>query len=319
MISPRNYRCALKFKGNTITDFGPANVWTKNGTLDFTKESRYNNLKYETRNCMSYTFGKTGYIANNDNLICTGEYTLSLWFKIDPEIFTYFSLYQKFRPVRLVTWSNNNFYINALTYTQDPDSSFAFEFYGNSRSEIIPFSFDDHLEEWIHLMVNRESDNKLGYVTRVFINGMKYVESTTLLSHMGATMFSEAKFGEIEDDTNVTHSVPIQIHMDEIVVASTCLLVDQFYPYPKYLTGFYPPTEIKDWKKRQLPAGKTKYDIVNDAIPITRPVYYRPPFGWEDDMVTKYRFDRQEPFASSYFDKWMDNREHPGIEYRNLK
>jgi hypothetical protein len=33
-------------------------------------------------------------------------------------------------------------------------------------------------------------------------------------------------------------------------------------------------------------------------------------------MITKYRFDREEPFATSYFDKWMGNRTHPGHEYK---
>lgn len=321
MISPRNYRCALKFNGNSIIDFRPTNTWTKNGTLDFSGESRYNNLKYEIRNCMSYTFAKTGYITETTgSLNISKEYTLSLWFKIDQEIFTYFSLFQSFKPVRLVTWgANSEYYINALTYTGNDKYDFAFEFVSPTNRLTVPYDFYSYMGEWIHLLVSREDTKNLGLVSRVFINGIKYVESNDLLSHMGTDMFSEIKFGEVEDDPNVVHSVPIHIHMDEIVLANTCLIIEHFYPYPKYLTGFYPPTEIKDWKKRQLPAGKTKYDIVNDAILITRPVYYRPPIGWEEDMYTKYRFDRQEPFASSYFDKWMDNREHPGIEYRKSK
>ena len=130
--------------------------------------------------------------------------------------------------------------------------------------------------------------------------------------------FTNIKIGNY-NITLADFPVPIWIYIDEIVISDSCLTIDHFYPYPKYIHGFYPATDLDLTKQKSNLTGKTRYDIVNDAVLITRPVYFKHSFGWKDDIITKYRFDRDEPFTTSYFDKWMINKEHPGDYYKNIK
>lgn len=309
MHSPRGYYSLLKFKsdGDNIDDLVYTNVWDKNGNLDFSSSSKFEHLKYETRPCLRYDLKQAGYVQNDDGFELGDEFTLSFWFKVSHEILVLHSLYSNSAVVPLLSW-NNSSSISVFEKTTNPDLEYGIKFTLNGLSITIPYDLLSTLNTWMHLMLSRDDTG----LYRVFINGIKYIERTLPIS---ISSFTNIKIGNPTDNI-VEHPLPIYIYIDEISLCNSCITIDQFYPYPKYIHGFYPAVDIKDTSPRRLKAGKTKYDICNDTIPIVRPRYFIHDFGWEDDMITKYRFDRTEPFASSYFDKWMDNRDRPGNEYK---
>jgi len=310
MQSPRKYYSALTFKDdpNPIIDVRPTNEWKVHGTCDFTHQSQFRDLKNFT--CFTYTLNSEGYIDSpNLETSDTGEYCLSFWFKAEKEIFNVYYQLNLMKAAPLISWDNG--YITAydvLNGLIPETSTYAITIQDNDDYIQLPYPLEDHMGEWIHFMMNKDGN---GY-TRVFINGIKYLETPKF--DFGGN-FDNVKIGNT-DTAGISYPSDIDISIDEIVFCNSCMTLDHFFPYPKYLHGFYPPVEIKEVNTRNLPCGHTRYDNVNDAVLITRPIYYRPPLGWEDDMITKYRFDREEPFATSYFDKWMGNRTRPGHEYK---
>jgi hypothetical protein len=311
VYSPRKYFSVVKFKptGSNVDDMISTNTWTKNGTLNFTQSSKFNALKYETRSCLRYELKQAGYIQNTAGFTIGNEYSVSFWFKVDRELlihhYDYFNSTKT--PVPLISWGSNT-KISTFEQTGIEYMPYGMKFVMGGTSIIIPYDPLELLDEWFHVLINKDTSNKF----RIFINGIKYCERP---ANFTIEPFTNIKIGNPSNNT-FTHDNPIYVYIDEISICNSCITIDQFWPFPKYLIGLYPSVDVKDLKKRQLPAGKTRYDICNDAVMITRSRHFKHSHEWKDNMVTKYRFDRKEPYASSFYESWMDNLDRPGDEYK---
>lgn len=321
MLSPRTYHSIVRFKSTSpyIDDYIWINHWTKTGTLNFTTSSRFDNLKYESRVCLRYDMSKTGYISLAGSDYDTEEITISFWFKVDKEFLRYREDYNAKIPI--IFWQDCAIYVYDSTGSNIYNSKFAISIESPLMTNIIqiPYPLEDYVDKWSHFMFSVDI-NKIG---RVYINGMKFYEGyVNDFLPDNQRLMKNIMIGNppvYHGGVIINYPRKVYVYIDEIALCRTCITEDQFYPYPKYLHGFYPSADVVDTTKYIRSAGRTKYDNVNDAIPITRPVYYRPPFGWEYDNVTKFRFDREEPFASSHFDRWMKHRtDYFGDYYRNL-
>jgi hypothetical protein len=318
MANLRKYKSILSFKSSGPDDLNIANSWTKNGSLNFNTNSRID-LKSNTKKCLRYDLKNAGYITTDSDLSeRDDEFTLSFWCKVDNQYLALVEEEYVHPPVRTVTWvkGTETYFINLFVLTGTEELPYGIQFYTPNIKYIFPYDLLSNINEWIHILYTKDSNN----IYRVFINGIKYFEGK---SNVDAGIpnkygFNGIKIGNpVNGDYNSKYPFPVYVYLDDILISTTsCIETEYFYPIPKYVVGFYPPTETNPFFNRSLPAGKTRYDVMNDVIPITRPVYYRRPYSWEEDSVTCRRFDQDEHWASSYFDKWIPNRERPVIEYK---
>ena len=318
MENLRKYKSILTFKSSGPDDSNKLNSWTKSGTVSFDADSRIN-LKSNTKRCLRYDLKTAGYITTNSDLSQEGdEFTLSFWCKIDQRYLSLMEEESVNPPVRTISWSNGSeeYFINTFVPTTSENLPYGIQFYTPDIDYIFPYDLISRINEWIHILYTKDSND----IYRVFLDGVKYFEGKSNVNANNSNKygFNGIKIGNpVDGDYNHNYPFPVYVYIDDILISTTsCIETEYFYPIPKYIVGFYPPTEINPFFNRSLPAGKTRYDTINDNIPITRPVYYRRPYGWEEDSVTCRRFDIDEPFASSNFDSWMKNRERPVIEYR---
>ena len=309
MNSPRHYHVLMMFKssGNNLEDLCFTHVWSKTGSLNFMSPSKFKYLKYANRPCLRYNLPTTGYIRNAIEFSAQEEFTLSFWFRLDRALMMFYDLTKSIVRTPLVTWGDNSgIFITPINIDY---SEYAILFKLRYTDIKIPYDLISTLDEWHHIMLSKE-----GNIFRTYINGIKYQEKMIKDQTEDFTKFT---IGNTEGVTAASIvGMPIWISIDTISLADSCLTVESFWPYPKYLNGYYPAVDVDNSKPPLRAAGRTRYDNINDDVLITRPIYFKHSFGWEKDMMSKYRFDRFDPFASSYFDKWLKNTNHPGIDYR---
>jgi len=173
-IANRKYSTILRFEDhNYYEDSGEYN-WTMFGGsdgVDFKEESVFKDTIELDRNCM-HVMGPKSYMCNTEKMyVGNGEFSISCWFKLDPETVSAFMKDPSFF-CPFLKWRGTNgkeIVINILAHDKNPNLiAQSIEVIYDGGKQVNGYGSYIDAGEWIHFLYSRK-----GILNRIWINGKK--------------------------------------------------------------------------------------------------------------------------------------------------
>lgn len=296
----REFYSVLLFYNNGIREHMPNNSWSVHAGADGHQivynryPSRFNDLMKINNQTMSI-LDASCYLLNPRTInIATGCYSLAFWVKLSEASLEQFFI-DSYRYIPAVEWDDANGHtvkLNIASHSKDNDNlALTLDISGY---KVFDTFYDYVPNHWFHILYSRE-----GNIDRIFVDGKKRFETHMDLTKANKNIFRNIKLG---NPYNSAQSGIYQYDFDGFSLCNDILHRDDFKLPDRHIFWYHPEVshiEVDDNGPVVEPlygapgfynADKTKWDVVLDDIPITRPVYWEEPNNAKIVMVNKHNF-----------------------------
>lgn len=286
----REYFSLLKFYNDTYNDLAPGNTWSLNYTsispmVEYREIDSQFNTTMDLVGYQTITFMNSETSLANSRVIPidTGCYSLSFYFNISADALERFDKGDPNRYIPGVRWDDNNgknvkIILLERSTNENTYPCISIEYSGYKKE----FVFYDYYQpdHWFHLLYTRK-----GNLDRIFIDGKIRYESVIDLSKANKNTFKNVTIGNPYKPADSG----IWIYSYDEVCITNDYIIDKEFEYPDhwlshlFVEAQHTEEDVSDEIQERVNAApwlynanKSRWDVILDDIPITRPVYWEP-------------------------------------------
>lgn len=323
----REYCTYLLFYDNNLQDQIVGNNWSLRTSV-YPAEIYYD--KYSSRftdlmklsgyNSMTINNSNT-YIINTNTIDLTtyNQYSISTWFKISKTALDSV-IRGETRYIPGIEWEDTNgstVKINFMDHSIETNNICLTIEFSNYKKFQVFYEQYYQPEHWFHFFYSRKEG-----IDRIWIDGKLLLETNTDINKANICKFRNIKLGNPYPSQT---SGIFEYSYDEFFLCNEAIHYDKDFDIPdRWSQYLYPEIELKNIEIYDnynqyttingapsfYNADKSKWDVINDSLEITRPVYYKQSLDAKIKMINKHNFYDND-FSFSNFD-YLDKNEIRG-------